>query len=238
LVEARGRRRRKIVAVDDVPATLGGMARHNVANALAAAAGALALGFSHEQVAAGLRDFRISAELMPGRLNLYRRGNRLVVVDYAHNVAGLEVLLDTMERLIGRRGRRNATLSLIMGSAGDRPDDALRALATLAARHADEVAIKEDLPFLRGRTRESVVGELREGLRAGGMNPHRVPIYQDETSALRGELTTPGRLAADDGRTKRVLLEMVHAHREEVADYLAGAGFKPANDVAALSDFR
>ncbi|MEP7159443.1 MAG: cyanophycin synthetase, partial [Chloroflexota bacterium] len=238
LVEARGKRRRKVIAVDDIPATLGGLARHNVANALAAAAGALALGFSNEQVAAGLRDFRISAELMPGRLNLYRRGNRLVVVDYAHNVAGLEVLLDTIERLIGKRDRRHATLSLIMGSAGDRPDDSLRALATLAAQHADEVAIKEDLPFLRGRSRESVIGELGAGLRAGGMNPHGVPIYADEEAALRGELTTDGRLAADDGEKKHVLLEMVHAHREEVAEYLAGAGFKPANDIADLADFR
>jgi cyanophycin synthetase len=239
LVEARGlRSRRNILAVDDVPATLGGLARHNVANALAAAAGALALGFSREQVAAGLRDFRISAEQMPGRLNLYRRGNRLVVVDYAHNVAGLEVLLDTIERLIGPRGRRSATLSLIMGSAGDRPDDALRALATLAAQHADEIAIKEDLPFLRGRSRESVIGELREGLRAGGMNPAKAPIYDEEASALIGELTTHGRLAADDSGAQRVLLEMVHAHREEVAGYLAGAGFKPANEIADLADFR
>ena len=91
---------------------MGGLARHNMANALAAAAGARALGFSRAQVAAGLRDFRISPELMPGRLNFYRRGNRLVVIDYAHNVAGLGVLLDTVEALIGRRGRRRATLSV------------------------------------------------------------------------------------------------------------------------------
>jgi hypothetical protein len=48
----------------------------------------------------------------------------------------------------------------------------------------------------------------------------------------------PSRLAADGGATKRVLIEMVHAHREEVAKYLAGAGFKPANELADLADFR
>ena len=238
LVELAGGRRRRIVAAAEIPATLGGLARHNVANALAAAAGARALGFSYAAIAAGLRDFRISAELMPGRLNLYRRGNRLVIVDYAHNVAGLAVLLDTAEALIGRRGRRRTTLSVILGSAGDRPDDALRALAELGARRADEVAIKEDLPFLRGRTRASVLGELRAGIRAAGANPAGVPVYVDEATALKGELSTPGRMAADTSGVPRVVLLMCHAHREEVAAYLAAERFSAANDLAELADFR
>jgi cyanophycin synthetase len=238
LVELASGRRRQIVPVSEIPATLGGLARHNVANALAAAAGARALGFSHAQVAAGLRDFRISPELMPGRLNFYRHTNRLVIVDYAHNVAGLTVLLDTVEALIGKRGKRRATLSLIVGSAGDRPDDALQDLGALAARHADQLALKEDLPFLRGRSRASVLGELREGFRAGGVNAATVPVYDDEVSALHGELETPGRLGVDESGMPRVVVLMCHAHREEVASYLDVEGFTPANDVAALSDLR
>lgn len=238
LVDVDAGRRRRIMAAAEIPATLGGLARHNIANALAAAAGAAALGFSYTEIAAGLRDFRISAELMPGRLNLYQRANRLVIVDYAHNVAGLEVLLDTAEALVGPRGRRRATLSVIVGSAGDRPDDALRELGELAARRADELAIKEDLPFLRGRTRASVVGELRAGIRAAGTNPGGVPVYIDEQTALRQELTTPGRMAADTTGTPRVILLMCHAHREEVAAYLASEGFVATDDVAELTDFR
>jgi len=153
-------------------------------------------------------------------------------------VAGLSVLLDTVESLIGRRGRRRATLSLIVGSAGDRPDDALRELGDLAAHRADELALKEDLPFLRGRSRESVIGELRAGFRAGGANARKVPVYIDEATALRGELETPGRLGADESGAPRVVVLMCHAHREEVADYLATAGFEPANDIARLADFR
>ena len=45
LVEIAAGKRRRIVAAAEIPATLGGLARHNVANALAAAAGARALGF-------------------------------------------------------------------------------------------------------------------------------------------------------------------------------------------------
>ena len=65
---------------------------------------------------------------MPGRLNLYRKGDRLVVVDYAHNEAGLAALFDTIEGLVGRRGKRRATVTVIIGTAGDRPDDAMRAV--------------------------------------------------------------------------------------------------------------
>ncbi|MEP7360361.1 MAG: Mur ligase family protein [Chloroflexota bacterium] len=238
LIEVVGQRRRRIVRVADIPATFGGLARHMVANALAAAAGARALGFTADQVATGLRDFRISPELMPGRLNFYRRGSQLVVIDYAHNVAGLTVLIDTVEALIGPRGKRRASLSLIVGSAGDRPDDQLRNLAVTAAQHADELALKEDLPFLRGRTRQSTLGELREGFRAGGANPASVPVYIDEATALRGEIETAGRLAADEGGEPHVLVLMCHAHREEVAGYLEKVGFVPANDFSALADFR
>ena len=55
----------------EIPATLGGLARHNIANALAAAAAARGLGFTPAQVAAGLNDVRLSAGQLPGRLNLY-----------------------------------------------------------------------------------------------------------------------------------------------------------------------
>ena len=238
LLEVTRSRRRRIVAAADVPPTLGGVALYNVANALAAAAGARALGFSIEEVAGGLSGFQNSADMAPGRLNLYRSGSRLVVIDYAHNEAGLRALLDTAEGLIGKRGRRKATLSVIVGSAGDRPDDMMRAVGRLAAERADEVAIKEDLPFLRGRSRASALGELRAGMTAGGLNASAVPDYVDEVTALTGELSTAGRMAADTSGIPRVTVLMCHAHRSEVAQALAGAGFIPVDDLAELDAFR
>ncbi|HEY7023453.1 MAG TPA: Mur ligase family protein, partial [Candidatus Limnocylindrales bacterium] len=88
IVERAGRRATKIVALEEVPATLMGLAKHNVSNALAAVAGARALGISAGDVAAGLRDFKNTAEHMPGRMNLYARGDELAMIDYAHNEAG------------------------------------------------------------------------------------------------------------------------------------------------------
>ena len=87
------------------PITIGGLARHNVANALAAAGGARALGATIEQVRDGLIDFRPTSERSPGRLNIYRLGNRIVIVDFAHNEAGISAILDVAEGIAGR-GRR------------------------------------------------------------------------------------------------------------------------------------
>jgi cyanophycin synthetase len=238
LVERDSGSATQIVPAADIPATVGGLARHNVANALAAAGGARALGFSHEQIATGLRDFSNSAALMPGRLNMYRAGNRVVIVDYAHNVAGLEVLLETAESLIGRRGRRNATLTTIVGSAGDRPDDYIRSLGAMAGSRSDEVAIKEGAHFLRGRSRASLVGELREGLKSVGIAAGDVPVYEDEYEAIKGELTADGRMAGTLDGTVRIVILMAHQLRDEVAAFLKSIGADPIVDASHVAELR
>jgi cyanophycin synthetase len=85
LTELDGDRTSPIVEVGRVPITIGGLARHNVSNALAAAGGARGLGATLAQVRDGLVDFAPSAERSPGRLNMFRLGARLVIVDFAHN---------------------------------------------------------------------------------------------------------------------------------------------------------
>lgn len=236
IVERAGTSSRRVVRVAALPATLGGVARHNVANALAAAAAARALGASLRAVREGLASYLPTAEQAPGRLNLYRLDGRLVIVDFAHNEAGVEALLDAAEGLVGDRASRRgrAWLSIIVGTAGDRPDDTLRGIGRIAAARADQVAIKETLHYLRGRTRASVIGEIRAGISASGAAATEVPVYEDEPSAVRGELTHAERVAA--GPLPGVLLVMCHADREGVVAALAGLGATPAgtDDLAHL----
>ena len=189
LVEAEGRERHRLMPASDAPATLLGLARHNVANALAAAGAARALGVDRETVAAGLREYRPTAEQAPGRVNLYRVGQRLVIVDFAHNEAGISVVLDLAEAIAGPRERRRRPLTVIVGAAGDRPDDTLRGIGRIVARRADRVGIKETLKYLRGRSRESAVGELLAGMVEGGAKRSQVPVYEDEPIALRAVLS-------------------------------------------------
>ena len=76
----------------DVPSTYGGAAVHMVENALAAVGATIGLGFSEDQIVEGLRGFRSDIRSNAGRLNVFRLDDRVVVVDYAHNEQGLEVL--------------------------------------------------------------------------------------------------------------------------------------------------
>jgi cyanophycin synthetase len=228
IVELSGGRSTPIIEVRRVPITIGGVARHNVANALAAAAAARGLGISIEQVADGLADFRPSSDLAPGRLNLFRTGSTIVIVDFAHNEAGVAAVLDVAEGIAGGAAGRAAPVTAIVGTAGDRPDDTLRGIGRIAASRAQRVAIKETQHYLRGRSREGVVGEILAGIRAGGGSTADVPVYESETAALRAEL------ASGDGRP-RVIVLMCHQERDDVFALLQKLGAKPIDVASELT---
>ncbi|HET7676867.1 MAG TPA: Mur ligase family protein [Candidatus Limnocylindrales bacterium] len=229
LVEAEGPARHTLLDVAEAPATLLGLARHNIANALAAAGAARALGVSREAVAEGLRTFRPTAELAPGRLNLYRLGNRVVIVDFAHNEAGLTVVLDVAEGIASGGAGRRRPLTAIVGTAGDRPGDTLRGIGRIAAQRADRVAIKETLKYLRGSTREAVVGEILAGVVEGGGRRADVAVHESEAAALRAMLAEP----APNGA---VVVLMCHEDRDGVAALLREAGARPVDAADGLLD--
>ena len=84
--------------------TMSGLSRNNIANALAGAAAALGLGVPRAAVVEGLRTFAPDPEHNWGRLNTYTLpldggGRATVIIDMAHNEAGLEALLDVARGL-------------------------------------------------------------------------------------------------------------------------------------------
>ena len=236
IVEVEGDRESEIVAVRRVPITIGGLASHNVANALAASGGARGMGATLAQVREGLIDFAPSAERSPGRLNLFRVGARLVIVDFAHNEAGINAVLDVAEGVAAGAAGRAAPITVIIGTAGDRPDDTLRGIGKIAALRAQRVAVKETLKYLRGRSAASVVGELLAGVKAGGGIPNDVPVYPSETAALRAELNGAGGNGHGRGAdAPRVIVLMCHEEREAVFDLLKQMGARPVDIASELT---
>ena len=234
LGEAEGEQWTPIVAVREVPITLAGLARHNVANAMAASAGARALGLRVDEVRAGLLDFRPTADSSPGRMNIFRNGSRVAIVDFAHNEAGLEVLLDVADGIAGGAGGRVTPITVIIGTAGDRPDDSLRGMGRIAATRAQRLAFKETLGYLRGRSRDSVLGELRDGATAGGWTQD-IPVYETEVAALSAELN--GAAAATDGSrhdAARIVVLLCHEDRAAVFALLRDLNFRPIETAADL----
>ena len=83
-----------------IPATFGGRARMNVANALAAAAAAWAAGAHLHDIRQGLRTFTTSFFQAPGRLNEIDLNGYKVILDYCHNVDGMRRLTEFVDALM------------------------------------------------------------------------------------------------------------------------------------------
>jgi cyanophycin synthetase len=228
LGEQEGAAWQPIVGLDEIPIAFGGAARHNVANALAAAGGARAMGASLAEVRAGLRSFAPSAADSPGRLNLFRDGPRLLIVDFAHNEAGIEALLDVAEALARAGDGPAAPVTAVIGTAGDRPDDTLRGLGRIAAGRVQRLAIKETLAYLRGRPRASVIGEIRAGAVDAGWR-EEIPVYESEPAALAAELDHAMAIGGP-----RILVLLCHQDREAVFGLLADRGLRPVTDPGEL----
>ena len=207
-----------LVELVDVPMTLAGLSRFNVENSLAAASAALAIGIPREVVIEGLRSFLPDAEHNPGRMNFFSMPaldglSVTVVMDLAHNEAGLEALLEIMNG-VRRPGCR---LLLGLGAVGDRTDDLIELLGEIGARDSDVIAIGHKKQYLRGRTTEELEALMRAGAERVGVTD--VPAYATEVECLAALVDRAG--------PGDVVGLMCHAERQEAYDWIAGHGGTP-----------
>lgn len=199
-----------LVKVVDVPMTLSGLSRFNVENALAAASAALGLELPRDAVIEGLTSFAPGPDLNPGRMNIYSLGEVTVILDLAHNEAGLEALLEIMQGLRAPGGR----MLLALGAAGDRTDEILLAMGELGARHADRVVISHKSRYLRGRDPDDLAAVFRAGASSVGVTD--VPAFDDEVSALEALLA--------ESHPGDVIAIMSLADRDHLESWLADHG--------------
>jgi cyanophycin synthetase len=89
---------------------------------------------------------------------------KVVVIDYAHNEAGMHGLVEICRGL----RKPGADIWLALGSAGDRTEEIIQGMAYIAARGADHIVIVEQLRYLRGRERQEIIDLLRAGAVDGG----------------------------------------------------------------------
>ncbi len=191
IVVRHGRREMQLAWTHLLPATYDGKARMNVQNALAAAAAAFAAGAPLHDIRQGLRSFTSSYYLSPGRLNSIDVEGVSVVVDYCHNAPGMRMLGDFVDRLgdslTASHDLAKPSRIGVVATAGDRRDDDMRELGTVAADHFDVVVVREDAA-LRGRERGDSARLVAEGLRARmaeGVRCKQVETVLAERDAVR-----------------------------------------------------
>jgi UDP-N-acetylmuramyl tripeptide synthase len=204
---ARGAHRTPLLDVADIPVTFGGSARHNVANALAAVAAGLALGLDPTVMAATLRSFGDELEDNPGRANLVEIGGIRILVDFAHNPHGMSALVAVARTFPAARRL------VMVGQAGDRGDEAIRALARATWElKPDHVVVKDMETYLRGRAPGEVPALLVNEFMQLGLRPEALTRVGPEISGVRKALewSRPGDL----------LVLAVHENRRAVLDLL------------------
>jgi len=174
---ACGGQARPIIKVSDIPVTLGGIAMHNLQNAVIAAAACYSAKVPVSCIRQGLASFAQN----PGRLTLLTVGNFRVCVDYGHNPAGYQALINTARRMGAAR------LVGIIGAPGDRRDDITINIGRIAGGGFDYLYIKEDSD-LRGRRAGETAELLKHGALEAGFNSERIQTILSEPAAVRQAL--------------------------------------------------
>ncbi|MCX7289383.1 MAG: Mur ligase family protein [Rhodobacterales bacterium] len=197
-----------LIDARDVPLTLGGAARYNIENALAAALAARALGLADDAIRAVLARFRSDPRDNPGRANEFAFNGARVFVDYAHNPHSIAAIASALAALPAERR------FILLSHAGDRSDDEIRALVTGAFDLSPDVAVVAENPkFLRGRAPGALPALMRTRCLELGLNPSAIldaPTPGDGTRRILDALQ-PGDLA----------LLLVHDDRERIFAMLA-----------------
>lgn len=171
-------RRLPLMGAAEIPATLGGIAAFNIQNALAAVAMAYAQGVTLPTIHTALADFRSSFEACPGRLNIHDAHGFRVILDYAHNPAGLLALREVVQAM---RSSYRRCIAMV-NTPGDRRDEDIRELGRIAAQTFDDLVFREQ-PDRRGRQPGEVMGLMREGAISVGFPPERTYMVAEEPAA-------------------------------------------------------
>ena len=181
LLKIEGGQRESLCGAAEIPITLGGAARHNVANALAAAALAFALGVSAADVRSGLTSMTQAEN--PGRGNVFEVDGFKVIIDFAHNPQAIDALLDMAAAMQGKRK------VLCFAQAGDRPDDLIRELARNAwEKGLDRVIVSELAHYYRGRDPGEVFGLIKDELLRCGAREEQIEHNDEEIESFDSAL--------------------------------------------------
>jgi cyanophycin synthetase len=183
IVVHRNGERIELMGAAEIPATLGGIAEFNIANALAAAAMCAAHRVPLEVIREGLSAFSSSFEDCPGRLNIHDAHGMRFVLDYAHNPAGLNALGQVIDRMRTRYRRVLGMVSI----PGDRRDRDIIEMGQIAAGIFDEIIFRES-PDGRGRPAGETNGLMSKGAMLAGMAADRVHRIVDEAEAVAATL--------------------------------------------------
>jgi len=191
-----------VMAVAEIPATMGGLARFNVSNAMHAVMATYLAGTEAGQIRTAMRQFEMNYETTPGRLNVFDELPFRIIMDFAHNPDGARKLSAFVD-LLDVPGRK----VIAFAGSPDRQDDTLRNMAAALAGHFDFYYCK-DHASREGEERRKVAPILQQGLLAAG-----VPADQTAIRAYGDELIFEILSACKEGDLLVMLMGHIEKHQ-------------------------
>lgn len=172
----RGEWKMRVMKAENIPLTYGGKAKFMIQNVLPAILAANIQGISIEDMKAALETFIPSASQTPGRLNLFKFNDFTILLDYAHNPAGMRALQEFTNEL-------DATVKVgIIAGIGDRRVEDNNEMGSIAAEMFDEIIIRQD-KRLRGKTEDELIKMLNDGIKMKDPNK-KTTIIPSEKEAI------------------------------------------------------
>lgn len=210
----RGEWKLRVIKAVNVPLTYGGRALFMIQNILPAVLTAHIKGFTIEDIKVALETFIPSASQTPGRLNLFEFRNFTILLDYAHNPAGMRALKQFVDNM-------EATHKVgIIAGIGDRRVEDNNEIGAIAADMFDEIIIRQDKQ-LRGKTEEELIKMLNDGIKMRDPNK-KTTIIPSEREAIIHAVNTAkkGSLIILCSDVVPDALELVKKLKEEEANNL------------------
>ena len=185
LTICKGKWKTQINKITDIPLSLNGRSGSMIKNLLPATLVGIIRNFSINDIRESLQSFIPSPSLTPGRMNIFNFKDFDFMIDYAHNTDGFAELKKFLDKTIA------SSKVGIITVPGDRRDEDIRIIGSLAAQMFDQIIIRHD-EDMRGRQEEDLTRLLFEGInRINSSIP--VKIISDEMRAIQYALDNAGK---------------------------------------------
>jgi len=206
-----------VIEAVEIPITLEGRALFNVQNCLAALAVLHAMDIKINDIVSGLVTFHPTYHQNPGRLNFMNIGHFRVILDYAHNVASYNAIMDLLDRMeapekIG-----------VIAAPGDRRDIDIERMGQRAGRTLTKIIVRED-DDRRGRKEGEVAGMLTGAILKTGFKPSNIQtiLKEEEATLFALDRAKPGDIVIILADKVEVIHKLLLKYKEKIEGFSTG----------------
>ncbi|MBD7912628.1 cyanophycin synthetase [Clostridium cibarium] len=179
------RKKYKILDIDNIPITLGGILEFNIENAMAACGILVGMRIDYCMISNGFKTFELDEKCNSGRFNIFDINGVKIILDYGHNIEGYRAVLNCFSKI------KKEKIIGVIGIPGDRDDKMAESIGYMCSKAMDRIIIKEDLDR-RGRREGEIAAVLEKGVIKGKSESYKICLNEVEAFEEAIKFGKPG----------------------------------------------